>query len=528
VRGRWSWSPPLRWRVFALLTALAGLLIVDAVLGATYNARLQAEQQVVSRLRPLEEYPETLVSGLVVQQKSIRGYVLTGDKDLLRLYEKRQAFEGRTITNLEQGLRGQPRMLALVESAAAGAQRWHHEVAEPVISLTEAGRTRRAAALIVDKDEPLFEALRRDALTLAREVDDRLDERQQRAQDASASLNRWLSVSSLAGLVVLLVSGGLMRRWLTRPVVELSEQVRRVARGRLGDRIMGRGPSELRNLGRDVEVMRRRILEELEESRRAVEGLQQNAPLVMSLRSELVTPQVSLPTGLRLVTRFEPAEGVLAGDWIDTIRLDKDRIGVIVVDISGHGPEAGLRALWLKHLLVPAINLELDPGDALHWAAGQVGDTGEWFATCMIFVVDAATGRCLYANAGHPPGLVLGQGGLRELRPTGPLFTDMPGSRWETARTTLAEDELLVVYTDGIIEARNADGEEFGEDRLAAALTTATRLDVDQVADLVMERVHTFAGRLVDDATLVLATRPRVHVAAGPGEVGQARDEARR
>jgi phosphoserine phosphatase RsbU/P len=85
-----------------------------------------------------------------------------------------------------------------------------------------------------------------------------------------------------------------------------------------------------------------------------------------------------------------------------------------------------------------------------------------------------------------------------------------------------------VVYTDGIIEARNADGEEFGEDRLAAALTTATRLDVDQVADLVMERVHTFAGRLVDDATLVLATRPRVHVAAGPGEVGQARDEARR
>ncbi|MDQ4086386.1 MAG: SpoIIE family protein phosphatase [Actinomycetota bacterium] len=528
MRGRWSWSPPLRWRVFALLTALAGLLLLDAVLGATYNSQLQAEQQVVSRLRPLEEHPETLVTGLIEQQKSVRGFALTGDERLLRLYRERQEFEGSTITRLQRGLRGQPRMLALVEAAAAGAQRWHVRVAERVISLTEAGRTDRAARLIVNRDEPLFAALRRDAVALSREIDDRLDVRQGRALAAGDTLNRWLLTSSLLGLLVLLVSGALLRRWLTRPIIDLSEQVRRVAHGRLGHRIVGTGPTELRSLGDDVESMRRRIIEELEESRRAIEGLQQNAPLVMSLRSELVTPEVSIPTGLRLAARFEPAEGVLAGDWMDTIRLDENRIGVIVVDVSGHGPEAGLRALWLKHLLVPAMNLELDPGDALHWAAGQVGDTGEWFATCMIFEINAATGRCQYANAGHPPGLVLGRGGLRQLAPTGPLFTDLPGARWKTAQTTLAEDELLVVYTDGITEARDGDGEEFGEERLAAALTAAASLDVDVVADQVMERVHTFAGRLVDDATLVLATRPRVHVGAGAGTTSQGRDEARR
>ena len=58
MRTRWSGSLPLRWRVFALLMSLAVLLIADAALGAAYNARLEAEQQVVARLRPVEEYPE--------------------------------------------------------------------------------------------------------------------------------------------------------------------------------------------------------------------------------------------------------------------------------------------------------------------------------------------------------------------------------------------------------------------------------------------------------------------------------------
>jgi sigma-B regulation protein RsbU (phosphoserine phosphatase) len=214
--------------------------------------------------------------------------------------------------------------------------------------------------------------------------------------------------------------------------------------------------------------------------------------------------------------RFEPAEGVLAGDWMETIRLDEHRVGVIVVDVSGHGPEAGLRALLLKHLLVPALKLELDPADALHWVSGQIGETDEWFATCVIFEVNAATGRCLYANAGHPSALLLGPRGLQELPPTGPLFSDLPGMRWETVETTLDPDEVLVVYTDGITEARSDLGEEYGEARLRERLLSAPTTDVEALADRVMDSVHDFgAHRLSDDATLVLTSRPRVHIDIG-------------
>lgn len=516
MRTRWSRSLPLRWRVFALLMGLAGLLIVDAALGASYNAGLEAEQRIVARLRPVEEFPEKLVSGLVDQQNSVRGFALTGDEQLLRTYQRRQNEEGLYVTALRTRLRTEPDLLRLVNGVEAKATTWHQEVAEPVIEATRQGQEQRAVRLVRDRDQQLFSSLRRRADRLSGAIDAQLAASQGRAQATGRMLNQRLFVFSIVGLLFVLVSGLLIRSWLTRPIDDLSAQVRRVARGRLEQPIEPSGPDEIEMLGHDVETMRRRILDELEESRRALEGLEQDAPLVMSLRSELVTPSVRLPTGLRMATRFEPAEGVLAGDWMETIRLDEHRIGVIVVDVSGHGPEAGLRALLLKHLLVPALKLELDPADALHWVAGQIGETEEWFATCVIYEVNAATGRCLYANAGHPPALLVGPRGLQELAPTGPLFSDLPGMRWETVETTLEPDEVLVVYTDGIIEARNDSGEEYGEDRLYASLAAAGTTDVETLADRVMDSVHDFgAGRLDDDATLVLTARPRVHIGVG-------------
>jgi sigma-B regulation protein RsbU (phosphoserine phosphatase) len=503
-------SPPLRWRVFVLLAGLATLLIVDAVLAAQTNIRLEAEQRVVSELRPIEEVPERLLFGLEAQQNSVRGFALTGDPALLAGYAGHQRVEGRAARTLRDQLQGRPDLMAHLNGVLATAQAWHRRVAEPVIRAIREGDRQEAVRLVSSIDDPLFDRLRAGTTALARAIDVQLRTRQQAAAAAGERLFRQLVVSSALGIGLVLVSGLLIRRWLTRPVTQLSRDVRRVADGHLDQPIHGTGPVEFLQLGDDIEVMRRRILDELADSRRAIEGLEQNAPLVLRLRSELVSTPASLPDGLQMATRFEPAEGVLAGDWMATIRLDRDRVGLIVLDVSGHGPEAGLRALWLKHLLLPALNLELDPADALHWVAAQIGDTGEWFATCVIAEIDAATGRCLYANAGHPPALVLRADGIEELPPTGPLFNDMPGFRWNTVETTLAEGDVLVVYTDGILEARSGDGEEFGEERLCAALDGASGLDVDRIASRVMDRVHDFGGRLVDDATLLMTTRPPV------------------
>jgi serine phosphatase RsbU (regulator of sigma subunit)/CHASE3 domain sensor protein len=516
VRGRWVPALPLRWRVFGLLAVLAGLLVADVLVGAAYNAELAAERQLSARLLPVEELPERLEAGLVDQQNSVRGFALTGDERLLDVYEARQRAEGLPLLAMRRRLSGEPRLLGLVDEIADGATVWHQRVAEPVIAATRAGQTQRAARLIATADQPLFDAVRADTEALARAVDARLTASQARAESAGDRLDQQLLLTSVLGVLFLLGSGWLMREWLTRPVGELSVRLRRVAAGHLHEQVEGSGPIEFRRLGDDAEVMRRRILDELEESRRAVEALEQNAPLVASLRSLLVGPEAPLPAGLRVAARLEPAEGVLAGDWIETVELEDEQAGLIMVDVSGHGAEAGLRALWLKHLLVPALQMGLDPAETLNWVAGQIGDTGDWFATSIIVELHASTGRCLYANAGHPPALLLGAGGVQELWPTGPLFNVLPGSRWHSDKILLEEGDKLVVYTDGIVEARNSSGEEFGLDRLVECLAATRDLDVDDTADQVMAAVHAFGSeRLVDDATLAVATRERVSERVG-------------
>jgi sigma-B regulation protein RsbU (phosphoserine phosphatase) len=291
-------------------------------------------------------------------------------------------------------------------------------------------------------------------------------------------------------------------------VSRLTSQVRGVAAGNLQDPVVGTGPVEFEHLGHDVELMRRRIVDDLEETQRAVEALEQNAPLVASLRTQLsATSDAALPPGLQIVGRLEPAYGVLAGDWYDVISVDDDRAVLVVVDVCGHGSQAGLRALWLKHLLVPALVMGLEPGDALNWVAGQMGDTGEWFATCVIVEIDAATGRCRYANAGHPPPLLVGSTGIELLPATGTLFGALAGQHWSTEDASLAEGQMLVVYTDGITETRNAAGDEFGDQRLVSCFRSGRQADPAALADDIMQTVHAFGPeRLTDDVTLAVVT----------------------
>ena len=511
MRRQWTRSLPLRWRLIALLMVLTGLLALDGVLVARYTATLEEEQHRIAELRPVAEIPERLLAGFAGQQNSVRGYALTENPRFLRTYRQTQAIEGESMALLRTRLGDDPRLLALVEDFGQAAETWHRDVAEPVIRAERAGRGQLSENLVQRLDEPLFNALRDDAIALANAVDKQLLTSQTRAFAAGQQLERQLFTSSVLGIGLLLISGWLIRRWLTRPVDVLTTQLRRVASGHLHERVVGSGPGEFLQLGHDADVMRGRILEEVEESRRAAEALQQNAPLVVSLREQLIAAESVVPDGIRITARFEPAEGFLAGDWIQTLPLEGHSVGLVVVDVSGHGPEAGLRGLRLKHLLIPALNLQLEPADALHWAAGQVGDTGEWFATCVILEIDAETGRCLYANAGHPPALLFSSSLVQQILPTGPLFSDLPGARWDTARFTLEEDDLLVVYTDGITEARSPTGEEFGEDRLASCLSGAAGRDLDAIADAVMGEVYTFGGgRLDDDATLVLVSRQPV------------------
>jgi phosphoserine phosphatase RsbU/P len=126
------------------------------------------------------------------------------------------------------------------------------------------------------------------------------------------------------------------------------------------------------------------------------------------------------------------------------------------------------------------------------------------FATAVVGFVEH-DGAVRLANAGHcPPLLVRADGLIEEIASTGPVIGVLSSSQWRTFETTLRRGETLVLYSDGAVEARSPNGEEFGVERLAAALSGDTSL---KIAVSALEAVNRHSGGKRDDDLTLLVIR---------------------
>ena len=301
-----------------------------------------------------------------------------------------------------------------------------------------------------------------------------------------------------------------------------------MAGGDLQEPITLPGPPELAAVAASAETMRRRILDELADAVSAREALQQGQPLVAEVRDQLTAHDLPVVPGWSSAAALRPAEGLLAGDWYDVLPLADGRFAVVVADVSGHGARAGIVAIQLKRLLEAALHLAPEPDLALAMAARVFADEAERFASCVVVVVDPDSGTVSYANAGHPAPVVLRtdeeSGGVRvvtELDATGPLLSwlhlDVPGA-WQTRTTSLAPGSVLVVYTDGLTEARpTGSTDELGIGGVLHALGRLPELTPQALVDEALDVARRFSGgRARDDVTLVALARGTAPVPAVP------------
>jgi serine phosphatase RsbU (regulator of sigma subunit) len=269
----------------------------------------------------------------------------------------------------------------------------------------------------------------------------------------------------------------------------------------------------LREVAADVELLRTRLVRELEQSENARQALEQRGPVVLGLSERLSLADVAPVEGLRIASALHAAEGIVAGDLLDVVPIDAHRAAVVIADVSGHGATAGLEAVTLKHVIGTALRLGHDPARALEVAADQ-SRLDERFATCAIVVIDVVTGELTFANAGHLPPLIVpaisagnttvGPEHLTTLDPTGPLLSVLARG-WQTGRARLEPGEVLLLVTDGLLEARSAAGEEFGIDGVCKALSQATTRDVDTTVTALTAAAHAYALDYNRDDVTVLA-----------------------
>ena len=354
-----------------------------------------------------------------------------------------------------------------------------------------------------------------DVATSTRAVQDATLAERDAAIEGLAGVARRMALALLVagGVLLLLVAGAyvLLRRWVLHPLDDLRHQLRDVARGgRREQVIVPTGPPELRAVGADAEAMRRALLAEADAARAADEGLAQESPVVAAIRADLAIDPDPVAPGLEVHGEVRAARGVLAGDWWGVLPLDGGRTALLVLDVAGHGELAGLVLQRLRSVMSVALRSGFDPGTVLTRGATSFTDAVDGrFATGLVAVVDPSAETLAWANAGHPAGWVLPDGDVERrttLAPTGPLLSTLGGS-WATEIAAFDADDLLLAWSDGLVETREVDLAMSDDDLarvVASAATREPRELVPRVLAALRERSPDWRR---DDVTLVAVRR---------------------
>jgi serine phosphatase RsbU (regulator of sigma subunit) len=200
----------------------------------------------------------------------------------------------------------------------------------------------------------------------------------------------------------------------------------------------------------------------------------------------------------------------VGGDIYDFLTLDDGRLAVVLGDVTGHGIGAAADMAMAKFVFRSLAREHSEPGEFLAAANEVVCDEigpGK-FITMLFLTVDGATGEVACASAGHPrPRVVLPDGAVSGLDVAGIALGVDPGQTYEEAREQLPVGAALVVYTDGVTEARH-DGELYGTDRLDLVVSERRESSAEEIALGVLAdcRAHS-RGDLVDDFALVVIKR---------------------
>lgn len=267
---------------------------------------------------------------------------------------------------------------------------------------------------------------------------------------------------------------------------------------------------------RDQAGKRREVAVSLAASHASRRAQDEVALLHETLESQLVPPAPVEHSAYGVITRYRPSEGRLrlGGDFLDVMSLPRNRLALIVGDVSGHGPTAAalgatLRATWQGLVMSGADRATIRA--TLDATMVRERRNDDAFATaCLAWIDRAGDGDRLHVlNVAHPLPLLVGH----EVAPL-PASPSLPmgvggEERWEPAILTLTPPWSLLFYTDGLVEGRMAPGspDRFGQDGLVAYLRGVGALDEAAVDALLAHVEASNGGPVDDDVALVVVSR---------------------
>ena len=270
-------------------------------------------------------------------------------------------------------------------------------------------------------------------------------------------------------------------------------------------------------IGRSLRRTRRAQAENDRRAEQAMQELRQREAEIQEaqrIQERLVPADIPKLRGYEIDAAWQPARNV-GGDYFDILKFNEDSLALCIGDVTGKGVPAALLMSNLQALVRSFAAPDVPPADlCARVNRADLPHVGEnRFITFFYGVLDVPARRLVYVNAGHnPPFLVHRDGTHHRLREGGPVLALMPDWDCRQGAVEMAPGDRLVMFTDGITEAINAQGEEFQEERLLE-LVTAHRLERPaDIKENIMGALRQFnSDHWSDDATLlVLGVEERV------------------
>ncbi len=243
-------------------------------------------------------------------------------------------------------------------------------------------------------------------------------------------------------------------------------------------------------------------------------ALEQQLEVAREVQAELLLPRGGAIGGLDIAAEYRPAE-VVAGDFYDAFTPSHGGVALVMGDVSGKGIPAAL-LMGVLHGAVRSSDWTASPeahrqdSARLNRLLCERAAAGR-YASMFWAHYDAGRRQLRYVNGGHcPPLLVRRDASGTRIEPLdkgGTVFGLLPDAEYESAEAVLNPGDLLVLYSDGLVESTNPAGEEFGEERLQALLAETAACEPGEIRSIVLAALESFlaGARPTDDLTLLIA-----------------------
>lgn len=241
------------------------------------------------------------------------------------------------------------------------------------------------------------------------------------------------------------------------------------------------------------------------------ERLEQELRVARLIQQTLLPHEVPDLPGYEIAAYYRPAREV-GGDFYDFLYFEDNQVGLIIGDVTDKGVPAALVMATTRTLLRAAAERLTEPGatlervnELLHPDIPQ-----RMFVTCLYAVLDPASGRLRYANAGHDLPYRRYADGVDELRATGMPLGLMPGMTYEEKEIFLGEGDTILFHSDGLVEAHSVTGDMYGFPRLRETMGLQQECDPKSLIEFLLQELGRFTGdewEQEDDVTLVVLKR---------------------